>query len=216
MVLEVHCTRRKPGETQGYMTRSIAIPALLSLLLIGCLGPNLPEPRAPAPPQTTLQPQEPWVLVDSGNDRLTVFLEHGPPVVFENIAVGAAGVKEKKRVGDDVTPCGTYTVGWFQPHSKFVHFIGLTYPSRADAERGYREKIIDRHAYERIISALDRGETPPQDTRLGGLIGIHGVGRGSLAIHRIANWTAGCIAVDNDQIRQLFKLLKRGMKVEIR
>jgi L,D-peptidoglycan transpeptidase YkuD (ErfK/YbiS/YcfS/YnhG family) len=42
------------------------------------------------------------------------------------------------------------------------------------------------------------------------------VGRGSLAIHRIANWTAGCIAVDNDQIRQLFKLLKRGMKVEIR
>jgi murein L,D-transpeptidase YafK len=149
-------------------------------------------------------------------DRLTVFREEGAPLVFENIAVGAAGVKEKRRVGDDVTPRGSYSVGWFQPHSKFVHFIGITYPSRADAERGYREGIIDRHAYERILSALDRGELPPQDTRLGGLIGIHGVGRGPLTIHRVANWTAGCIAVDNDQIRELFKLLKRGMRVEIR
>ncbi len=200
------------------MKLSFAITAILFLPLFGCLGPNLPEPGDYSRPDTTshTKPEEPWVLVDSGNDRLTVFLEGRPPLVFENIAVGAAGVKEKQRVGDDVTPRGTYTVGWFQPHSKFVHFIGLTYPSRADAERGYRKGTIDRHTYERIIAALDRGELPPQDTRLGGLIGIHGVGRGPLAVHRIANWTAGCIAVDNSQIRQLFKLLKHGMKVEIK
>lgn len=200
------------------MKLSFAITAILFLPLFGCLGPNLPEPGDYPPRETATQAktEEPWVLVDSGNDRLTVFLEGRPPLVFENIAVGAAGVKEKQRVGDDVTPRGTYTVGWFQPHSKFIHFIGITYPSRADAERGYREGTINRYTYERIIAALDRGELPPQDTVLGGLIGIHGVGRGSLSVHRIANWTAGCIAVDNSQIRQLFKLLKRGMKVEIR
>jgi murein L,D-transpeptidase YafK len=125
-------------------------------------------------------------------------------------------VKEKTKAGDDVTPRGTYSVGWFKQSDRFVHFIGLTYPSREDAARGYSNGIIDQRTYARILSALDRGQLPPQDTRLGGLIGIHGVGKGSLKIHRIANWTAGCIAVDNQQIRELKKLLTVGMRVEIR
>ncbi len=208
--------RKRKGPKKRHMKHGFATLALLSTHLLACLGPNLPAPSDRAPRGTPIQREKTWVLVDSTKDRLTVFLEGAPPLVFDNIAVGAAGVKEKRRVGDDVTPRGTYTVGWLQPRSKFVHFIGLTYPSRADAERGYREGTIDRLNYERIVSALDRGELPPQDTRLGGWIGIHGVGRGPLAIHRIANWTAGCIAVDNDQIRTLFKLLERGMKVEIK
>jgi murein L,D-transpeptidase YafK len=200
------------------MKCSLAITALLFLTLVGCLGPTLPAPTDSPPPSAQAsvnKADEDWVLIDSRTDRLTVFVNGSAPAVFENIAVGAAGVKEKRHVGDDVTPRGTYTVGWLQPHSRFVHFIGLTYPSRTDAARGYQEGVIDQHTYERIVSALDRGQLPPQDTRLGGLIGIHGVGSGSIEIHRIANWTAGCIAVDNDQIRRLFKILRRGMRVEI-
>jgi murein L,D-transpeptidase YafK len=147
---------------------------------------------------------------------MTVYRDGKELAVFDNIAFGAAGVKEKQRVGDDVTPRGTYTVGWIRKESKFVHFIGLNYPSLADAERGYRNGVIGRATFERIKQAIERGKTPPQDTPLGGQIGIHGVGRGSLEIHRLANWTAGCIAIEDHQIRRLARIVSVGMRVEIR
>jgi murein L,D-transpeptidase YafK len=139
-----------------------------------------------------------------------------PPVVFTHLAFGAAGVKEKRRMGDDVTPRGIYTIGWIRSESKFVHFIGLNYPSLEDADRGLASGVIHRGAYDRIKRALEIGATPPQDTALGGFIGIHGVGRGSLEIHQLANWTAGCIALDNQQIRRLARLIHIGMRVQIK
>jgi murein L,D-transpeptidase YafK len=147
---------------------------------------------------------------------MTVYRKSGPPVVFEGVAFGAAGVKEKRRAGDDVTPRGLYTVGWIRRQSKFTHFIGLTYPSVADAERGYKAGVIDSRTLNRIKSAFERQQIPPQDTALGGFIGIHGLGKGSPSIHQIANWTAGCVAVDNQQIRELSTLIRAGTQVEIR
>lgn len=200
---------------------NLSASILLWLSLLGCAQKiAIPSDEAQAPraagAHADTSPPASWVLIDSAQDSISVFREGKAPVVFHNIAVGAAGVKEKTKAGDDVTPRGTYAIGWFKHSNKFLHFIGLTYPSREDAERGYSTGIIDRHTYERIVSALDRGRLPPQDTRLGGLIGIHGVGKGSLEIHRIANWTAGCIAVDNRQIQKLRKILTIGMRVEIR
>ena len=125
-------------------------------------------------------------------------------------------MKEKRRRGDDVTPRGVYSVGWIRTESKFVHFIGLNYPSVVDAERGLHDGVIGEAAYERIKRAHERGERPPQDTALGGQIGIHGVGKGSLEIHRIANWTSGCIAMENLDVRRLARMVRVGMRVEIR
>jgi hypothetical protein len=48
------------------------------------------------------------------------------------------------------------------------------------------------------------------------MIGIHGVGRGSREIHQLANLTAWCVAVDNEQIRKLTGKVHLGMVVEIR
>ena len=164
----------------------------------------------------TQQRTHPWLLVDSAHDRLVVYREGAPGLVFNNIAVGAAGVQEKLRRGDDVTPRGTYRVAWIRRQSKFVHFIGLNYPSIADAQRGLESGRIDRHTFERIKYAHARGEVPPQDTALGGFIGLHGVGKGSLEVHRMANWTGGCIAVENAQIKQLTDMVRLGTVVEIR
>lgn len=137
-------------------------------------------------------------------------------LVFNNIAWGAAGVREKHRRGDDVTPRGAYKVAWIRRQSKFLHFIGLNYPSLADAQRALTDGRIDRQTFERIRLAHSRGEVPPQDTPLGGFIGIHGVGKGSLAIHRVANWTGGCVAVENGQIQRLTGIVRIGTVVEIR
>lgn len=188
-------------------------------MLLGSMGCALFLPAPSAPPETSeaaAKPLEPWILIDSRAETLTVFRHGAPPIVFGNLAFGAAGVKEKRRRGDDVTPRGVYSVGWIRTESKFVHFIGLNYPSVVDAERGLHDGVIGEAAYERIKRAHERGERPPQDTALGGQIGIHGVGKGSLEIHRIANWTSGCIAMENLDVRRLARMVRVGMRVEIR
>ena len=183
----------------------------------GCLRSPQPLLQEPVPlVQIEAERTNPWILIDSRTKRMTVYRKDGAPVVFEGVAFGAAGVKEKRRAGDDVTPKGRYTVGWIRKQSKFVHFIGLAYPSLGDAERGYRNGVIDQRTYDRIKSFVEQGRVPPQDTALGGFIGIHGVGKGSLAIHHMANWTSGCVAVENGQIRELSNLIHPGVLVEIR
>jgi murein L,D-transpeptidase YafK len=201
----------------SFMFRFVKQRLLILLLssVAGCFFTSEP-PGESVDASTGEQQKEVWILVDSRSDRMTVYRDGKELAVFDNIAFGAAGVKEKQRVGDDVTPRGTYTVGWIRKESKFVHFIGLNYPSLADAERGYRNGVIGRATFERIKQAIERGKTPPQDTPLGGQIGIHGVGRGSLEIHRLANWTAGCIAIEDHQIRRLARIVSVGMRVEIR
>jgi hypothetical protein len=74
----------------------------------------------------------------------------------------------------------------------------------------------DDKTYIAIQDALLRGETPPQDTPLGGHIGIHGIGSGDPLIHEAFNWTKGCIALTNKQIEQLVSLVPLGTKVIIK
>lgn len=209
----------KKGKS-GCLTRfmpkkSSLIAPILALLCAGCsLFAPAEQPPTPAALAESRQ-DEPWILIDSRSDSLTLYQDGKALAVFENVAFGAAGVKEKRQMGDDVTPRGTYAVGWIRREGKFVHFIGLNYPSVVDAKRGLEDGIIDRQTFERIRVAHEHGEPPPQNTKLGGYIGIHGVGKGSLEIHRLANWTAGCIAVENHQIRRLARLIRVGTRVEI-
>lgn len=204
----------KTIQISGVVSALVMLLALLTLS--GCFRLQERHPDVVISPVKASVRLGRWVLIDSGSEQLTVYQDDRPEVVFDNIAFGAAGVGTKSRRGDDVTPRGVFTIGWLTLQSKFVHFIGLNYPRVEDAEVGLRSGIIDISAYRRIVAAHSSGKTPPQDTRLGGLIGIHGVGRGDIEIHRLANWTAGCVAVENEQIRQLAKLIGVGTLVEIR
>ena len=56
--------------------------------------------------------------------------------------------------------------------------------------------------------ALDRKLGPPQDTPLGGLIYIHGNGSS-------ADWTWGCVALENHEIRELYDAVNIGTPVTI-
>ena len=57
---------------------------------------------------------------------------------------------------------------------------------------------------------------PPQQTALGGHIGIHGIGAGDPRIHEDFNWTSGCIALTNAQIDDLAGWVRLGMRVVVR
>jgi murein L,D-transpeptidase YafK len=158
-----------------------------------------------------------WLLVDTRSDRLTVMGVQGPLEVFEPIALGARGAGLKQRRGDDVTPLGSFRVAWVNPDSRFSLFIGLDYPNLEYAHIALRQGRIDQPTFERIRGALAAGRTPPQDTPLGGQIGIHGIGGGDPLIHRAGfDWTKGCIAVNDVQIHRLASWIGPGTRVEVR
>ncbi|MFC6670290.1 L,D-transpeptidase family protein [Marinobacterium aestuariivivens] len=78
-----------------------------------------------------------------------------------------------------------------------------------------RDGRIDRGTYLRIVSALDLGLVPPQDTPLGGQIGIHGLGGGDPDVHELFNWTNGCVALTDAEVKRLARWVNRGTRVEI-
>ena len=67
-----------------------------------------------------------------------------------------------------------------------------------------------------ILDAFRRGRLPPQDTALGGELGIHGTGDGSPAIQRDVNWTTGCVALTNQQAFELERWVRVGTTVVVR
>jgi murein L,D-transpeptidase YafK len=161
--------------------------------------------------------REPWLLVDTKSDTLSIMQGQRPVKVFHQIAVGSSGAGIKYRRGDNKTPTGVFRVGWINDQSRFKTFIGLDYPNLDYAERALREHRIDRMTYEHVRAAWVNGYTPPQDTPLGGQIGIHGIGAGDPWIHSAGiNWTSGCVALDNHQIEALRPWVRKGMRVEIR
>lgn len=183
--------------------------------LLACARLETPVETPPTPIAAQL-PAEPWLLVDTQAETLSVMRGDETVERFDNIAFGSSGAGIKERRGDGVTPLGVFRVGWINPKSRFNFFIGLDYPNLAYAEQALREKRIEKITYERIRQALLAGHSPPQDTVLGGQIGIHGIGAGSLAIHHNFNWTMGCIALDNQQIERLAPWIQKGIRVEIR
>jgi hypothetical protein len=146
--------------------------------------------------------------------------DHAGPAAgagVRKVALGSSGAGLKFARGDNKTPLGVFRVGWINDHSRFKKFIGLDYPNLDYAEQALREHRIDRLTYERIRAAWVNGRTPPQDTPLGGQIGIHGIGFGDPSVHSAGiNWTSGCVALDNGQIDALRPWVRVGMRVEIR
>jgi lipoprotein-anchoring transpeptidase ErfK/SrfK len=68
--------------------------------------------------------------------------------------------------------------------------------------------LITRSEYEEILKANRERVVPPQYTGLGGLIYIHGNGSQS-------DWTLGCVALDDPDMRELFDAVPVGTEVVI-
>ncbi len=157
-----------------------------------------------------------WILVDTEAQVLSVMKENTPIKVFRNISIGRNGADYDKRVGDDTTPLGSYRIGWVNENSRYHLFFGLSYPSMHDARRALFLDAINVETYRTLVRADIAKRVPPQNTMLGGGIGIHGLGKADSQIHRLMNWTHGCIALTNKQIDGLSRWIKKGIVVTIR
>lgn len=156
------------------------------------------------------------VLVDTTAGTLAVM--RGEEVVqrFDDIAIGRYGVTDAKQRGDNMTPLGYFTIGWITSQSRYHRFLGLNYPDLETASRAFFKGLISKEEWLDIRRASRTGQRPPQNTRLGGLIGIHGIGEGDVDMHREYNWTNGCVALTNEEIDRLLEWVKVGTPVEIR
>ncbi len=148
---------------------------------------------------------------------LTVFsAEDRVQARFHNISIGSGGAAEIHLRGDETTPQGVFHIAWIDRHSRYGTFYGLDYPSAGIARRAYDDGIISEAERDAIVGALQENRLPPQTTALGGRLGIHGVGSGDPRIHQAFNWTDGCVALTNPQIRRLSRWVRIGTRVVIR
>ncbi len=156
-----------------------------------------------------------WISIDTSKLRLEVKQGNKTLVVMKNIAIGKNGAGIKKHRGDDITPLGSYTIGWINNNSRFQRFFGLTYPSLQNARTALLNGSLTDNEYSKIIKAHRSKQIPPQNTMIGGHIGIHGLGTADEKVHKLFNWTNGCIALTNKQINLLAQWVGKGTVVKV-
>jgi murein L,D-transpeptidase YafK len=152
--------------------------------------------------------KSPSVVVYKTKRELQLFSE-GALVRTYRVGLGSNPIADKEREGDRATPEGDFYVFVKNPKSNFYLSLGISYPNIEDAERGRRQKLISVAQYNQIVRAINHKKAPPQFTRLGGLIYIHGNGASS-------DWTWGCVALENEHMKELFDAVTVGTAVTIK
>jgi murein L,D-transpeptidase YafK len=125
------------------------------------------------------------------------------------VGLGFQPTGSKTRQGDGATPEGEYFVCVKNPQSRYFLSFGLNYPNSRDASVGFEGGLLTADQQQSIARAEERGGCPPWNTDLGGEIYIHGRGAG-------ADWTLGCIALNDPDMKRLFDAVQIGTRVTIK
>ena len=133
-----------------------------------------------------------------------------------HVDIGDVGLGDKQQQGDHKTPEGEFYLterSVLQPADYYLgtRWFRLSYPNIEDANRGLADGLIDQATHDRIAGAINQGVTPPQDTALGGGVGIHG---GAISEFG-SDWTFGCVGLANKDIEGFFDYMVVGTKVVI-
>ncbi len=191
------CGRAPLAQTAGVQSASAA-PTQPTLA---------PVAATPTPAPLKLPLVAPKLVINKSQRQLELYAD-GRVVRTYRVALGLSPVDDKVRARDYRTPEGDFYVCMKNERSQFYLSLGLSYPNAEDAERGLRDGLITRAQRDRIVQAISRRARPPWDTALGGEIMIHGGGTGS-------DWTWGCVALANADIKELFDALPLGTPVRI-
>ncbi|MDN6179660.1 MAG: L,D-transpeptidase [Halomonas subglaciescola] len=161
-------------------------------------------------------PGELWVLVDDKYATLDVYRGNTPVEHFSPISFGRSGASSQRLRGGNVTPLGEFRVNRFNYDSRWNIFMGIDYPTPDHARMALRSGIYSRQEYEAYFDYYRRYGKPPQNTTLGGAIGLHGLGEADPEVHERFDWTQGCVALTDNQIERLNELVGIGTRIVIR
>ncbi len=140
--------------------------------------------------------------------RQLVVMRGDQVIATYKIALGNIPVGPKEKEGDRKTPEGTYHIRLKNPNSHFHLSLQIDYPNAVDAANGLKTGLITKTQFNTIRKAIKNRKLPPQKTPLGGEVFIHGGGTSR-------DWTWGCIALENKDVKKLYKDIELGTRVDI-
>ncbi len=137
-----------------------------------------------------IQPRATQIVVSKKN-RVMELMSGEETLRRYRVSLGFAPDGHKTKSGDGRTPEGQYWINRRNPRSDYYLSLGISYPNASDVAR-----------------ARAMGVNP------GGDIFIHGGPRRS-ADRNKKDWTAGCIAVSDAEIEEIWSLVPTGIPITI-
>ncbi len=179
------------------------------------------------------------LLLNKSQRRLELWVKRRMVKAYR-VQLGASPVGRKTRRGDQRTPEGQYIICSLTP-AVYCNALWVSYPNAVDAREGLKAGVISQTQYDAIENALKKGDCPPQDTPLGGYIWLHGqlpehtqeaaqkqkanpsplppgLRIGDIepsSVREFYDWTAGCAALFNPDIRELYDCIAKGTPITI-
>ena len=135
------------------------------------------------------------IVVNKGARRMYL-LNNDEILRSYRVDLGFAPSGHKRVEGDGRTPEGTYVIDRRNPQSNFHLSLGISYPNARDR-----------------ANARAMGKSP------GGDIFIHGQpnkSRDRKRAARVEDWTAGCIAVKNEEMEEIYAMVRTGTVIALR
>ena len=135
------------------------------------------------------------LVLEKAKRQLVVYFR-GEAVRTYYVALGRSPVGDKQRIGDNRTPEGLFYIEGRNPQSRYHLSLRISYPDSAHRVR-----------------AAKLGVAP------GGDIMIHGLPVEQAMFgpaHRDFDWTNGCIAVTNQEIEELWRVIRDGTPIQIK
>ena len=147
---------------------------------------------APSKFKTYSGPPVTQVVVNKGARQL-LLLSGNTVLKAYRIGLGNEPIGHKQYEGDGRTPEGLYYIDRRNPNSRYHLSVGVSYPNPQDSAQ-----------------AAALGRSP------GGDIFIHGLGReGRVQSKLRKDWTAGCIAVTDDDMEEIYSMLRRATPIYV-
>lgn len=154
------------------------------------------KPQQTPVPKRTIGPHQADRIVVHKAKREMLLMRNGKVIRKYWVSLGFGPVGHKKQEGDGKTPEGVYTIDKRKARSQFYKALHINYPNEKDKAQ----------AKARGVSA-------------GGELYIHGLGRTVAwmgAAHVLTDWTAGCIALTNREMDEVWTLVPDGTPIDIR
>jgi len=125
-----------------------------------------------------------------------ILWSHDKKIKSYKVAIGIRSVGPKRYKGDLRTPEGCYVIESKNPHSMWYKNLGISYPDESDRKYARLHKFNP-----------------------GGQVKIHGLSKRISwleKLHSRRNWTAGCIAVSNSELDEIYANVRIGTPIEIK
>ena len=160
----------------------------------------------------------PKIIVDRHNYTLGIYEDS---VLIKNyrVSFGKSVQITKAKADDKATPVGVYKICKIYTTHKYHKYFQINYPNLEDGTNALRKGWISQKEYNDIKFQYYYEGCTKFHNILGGDIGIHGIGELNYIFKNLPfvyNWTNGSIAMSNENIDEIYSVIREGTEVVIK